>query len=115
MGRKLTGKKPKPATLRQRRWRANLPKKAARLRREASRTALPMEDGFDYSIGDCREVLADIRDNSVALILTDPPYAFAADPLWHWIAEFAARWLCVAPWRLITILPKDWHPPSPAG
>jgi hypothetical protein len=34
---------------------------------------------------------------------------------WHWIAEFAARWLCVAPWRLITILPKDWQPLSPAG
>jgi hypothetical protein len=91
MGRKLAGKKPKPQTLRQRRWRANLPKKAARLRRAASRAALPLTDGMDLRIGDFREVLADIPDNSVPLILTDPPYGNAAEPLYRGLAQFAAR------------------------
>lgn len=42
-------------------------------------------------IGDCREVLADVPDDSVPLILTDPPYGDDAEPLYQWLAEFAAR------------------------
>jgi hypothetical protein len=36
-------------------------------------------------------VLADIADSSVALILTDPPYGTKAEPLYRWLAAFAAR------------------------
>jgi hypothetical protein len=65
---------------------------ATRLRRARFEAALPSgEDGFDYRIGDCREKLADIADNSVALILTDPPYRDEAEPLWHWLAQFSKR------------------------
>jgi DNA modification methylase len=60
-------------------------------RRQHSRSAAPIPDGMDYRIGDCRKVLADIADNSVALILTDPPYAKESEPLYRWLAEFAAR------------------------
>ncbi len=38
-----------------------------------------------------REVLADMRSNSVALVLTDPPYAREAEPLYRWLAEWSAR------------------------
>jgi hypothetical protein len=64
---------------------------ATQLHRAASRAALPIADGFDYRIGDARVVLADIPDNSVPLILTDPPYGHEAEPLYRWLAEFAAR------------------------
>jgi hypothetical protein len=60
-------------------------------RREASRRAQPVPDGLDLRIGDCRTVLADIGDNSVPLVLTDPPYGDEAEPLYHWLAGFAAR------------------------
>jgi hypothetical protein len=66
-------------------------REAARLRREASRNAEPLPDGRELRIGDCRKMLADIPNDSVALVLTDPPYTFEADLLWHWLAEFAAR------------------------
>jgi hypothetical protein len=33
-----------------------------------------VDGGFDYRVGDARVVLADIADNSIPLILTDPPY-----------------------------------------
>jgi hypothetical protein len=41
--------------------------------------------------GDFREVLADIPDGSVALVLTDPPYAEEYLPLWDDLGAFAAR------------------------
>jgi hypothetical protein len=47
--------------------------------------------GMDLRIGDAREVLSDIEDDSIPLILTDPPYEEAAEPLWRWLAEFAQR------------------------
>jgi hypothetical protein len=53
--------------------------------------AIPLPDGADLRIGDCRGVLADIADNSVPLILTDPPYGDEAEPLYRWLAEFSAR------------------------
>jgi hypothetical protein len=64
---------------------------AAAARREASRNAPPLPDGAELRIGDCREALADIADNSIPLILTDPPYGKEAEPLYKWLAEFAAR------------------------
>jgi hypothetical protein len=64
---------------------------SAKQRREASRNAPALPDGMDYRIGDCREVLADIPGSSVPLILTDPPYGDEAEPLYRWLADFAAR------------------------
>lgn len=66
-------------------------REATRLRRERELAAQPLDDGFDYRVGDCREVLADILPNSVPLILTDPPYGNEAEPLYVWLAQFAAR------------------------
>jgi hypothetical protein len=63
----------------------------ARERRERSRAAEALPDGMDLRIGDCREVLAGIPPNSVQLILTDPPYGDAAEPLYLWLAKFAAQ------------------------
>ncbi len=59
-------------------------------RRRATK-APPLPDGMDLRIGDCRKVLADIKDNSVALVLTDPPYPAEAEPLYQWLAEWSAR------------------------
>lgn len=59
--------------------------------REARRNAVVIPDGMDYRVGNVREVFNDIANNSVALILTDPPYGNAAEQLYHWLAEFAAR------------------------
>jgi len=73
------------------RYRASKQDTEARRRREASRNAPPLPDGAVLRIGDCREELADIPDNSVPLILTDPPYGNAAELLYRWLAEFAAR------------------------
>jgi hypothetical protein len=60
-------------------------------KREAARNAVVIPDGKDYRVGDCQVVLSDIAPDSVALILTDPPYAADADPLYEWLARFAAR------------------------
>jgi hypothetical protein len=48
-------------------------------------------DGLEIRAGDFREVLADIPDNSVDVILTDPPYGRRWLPLWSDLGEFAAR------------------------
>src|SRR5262249_31216730 len=37
-------------------------------KREASRTAPALADGMELRIGDCRQVLANVPDNSVALV-----------------------------------------------
>lgn len=61
--------------------------------RSTSKNAPTLIDGMELRIGDCREVLADIPDNSVSLIFTDPPYGNAegVEPLYEWLGEFAAR------------------------
>jgi 16S rRNA G966 N2-methylase RsmD len=41
--------------------------------------------------GDFRQVLVDLEDDSVDLILTDPPYPAEFLPLWSDMAEFASR------------------------
>jgi hypothetical protein len=109
---------------RRRRTQRKLAKQDKRwaLQREASRNAPPLPDEAELRIGDAREVLADIPDDSVALILTDPPYARAAEPLYEWLAEFAARVLIpggslicwIGCWnvpRITGILagPLNWH------
>jgi hypothetical protein len=63
----------------------------SRERRELSRNAQPLPDGMDYRIGDARELLSDIADNSIPLILTDPAYGHDAEELYRWLAKFAAR------------------------
>jgi hypothetical protein len=65
--------------------------KITKQRRDESRGAEPLPDGVELRIGDCRIVLADVPDNSVPLILTDPPYGDEAEPLYHWLAQWAAR------------------------
>lgn len=65
-------------------------KENSQARRRASRAAEPIPDGFEYRVGDCRKKLADIPDNSVPLILTDPPYGNDAEELLKWLAEFGA-------------------------
>jgi hypothetical protein len=88
------------ATERQRRWRRKNRKAevaaatsakyaASRERRAASRAAPPIAP--EFRIGDCREVLADIAAESAALVLTDPPWGNASEPLYRWLADFAAR------------------------
>ena len=41
--------------------------------------------------GDARDLIADIADNSVDLIFTDPPYDRASIPLYAWLSEASAR------------------------
>jgi hypothetical protein len=60
-------------------------------RREASRNAPPHPDSPELRIGDARKVLSDIPENSVDLVLTDPPYGDEAEPLYVWLAEWSAR------------------------
>lgn len=71
--------------------RKNAAAEETRIRRAASRGAEPLEDGMELRIGDCRRQLADVPDNSVPLILTDPPYGDDAESLFEWLAEFATR------------------------
>jgi DNA methylase len=99
MGRRSINKKPMTPTQYQRRWRANVKRKAAlaayEARREQRRIARGTNEGSaePVRIGRAQEVLADIADNSAALIFTDPPYADEATPLYHWLGEFAMRTL----------------------
>jgi site-specific DNA-methyltransferase (adenine-specific) len=89
-------RKPLTATQRQRRWRAKkyaatemAKYMASRERRRLSRAAPQIEP--EFRLGDCREILRDIEAASVALVLTDPPWGNANEPLYRWLADFAAR------------------------
>ena len=66
-----------------------------RIRREERQTTKPVLQGVYEGIqirrGDFREVLADIPDQSVDIILTDPPYTQEYLPLWDDLGAFAAR------------------------
>jgi hypothetical protein len=64
---------------------------ATQEKRAASRAALILPDGLEYRKGDCRVELSNVADNSVPLILTDPPYGDDAGPLYEWLAGFAER------------------------
>jgi len=48
-------------------------------------------EGLDLRTGDFREVLSEIADNSVSLIITDPPYVEAAVHLYGELADWANR------------------------
>jgi len=62
----------------------------AELRREASRAALPLFG--ELRVGNVLEgALDDIADQSVALIIADPPYGNRAGPLYEWLASFSWR------------------------
>jgi hypothetical protein len=65
--------------------------KASEQRRAKRKDVKPNPDGMELRIGDCRKVLADVVDNSVAAIITDPPYMAKALPLYEWLAAFAQR------------------------
>jgi ParB-like chromosome segregation protein Spo0J len=81
-------------------------------RRELAASA---DDGLAESVrqGDFRTVLADLPDQSVSLIFTDPPYDAASLPIYGDLAALAARVLieggslvCYAPpWTLPQVLP----------
>jgi ParB-like chromosome segregation protein Spo0J len=66
-----------------------------RIRREERQTTKPVlhgvYGGIEIRHGDFREVLADIPDQSVDIILTDPPYTQEYLPLWDDLGAFAAR------------------------
>jgi hypothetical protein len=64
----------------------------AQRRREASRNAPPLPDGAEMRVGNVLAgALDDIEDNTVALILTDPPYGLGAELLYEWLGPFSAR------------------------
>jgi hypothetical protein len=88
--------KPRTSAQRSRKFRARLvaaeedrKRAKSRERRAASRAAPPVAPEFRY--GDARQVLTDIADESVALVVTDPPWADEAQPLFEWLGEFASR------------------------
>jgi hypothetical protein len=62
-----------------------------REQRELSRAAARIPGGVDWRRGDCRIEMASVPDNSTALMVTDPPWAREAEPLWVWVGEYAAR------------------------
>ena len=62
-----------------------------KVKREASRNAQPIPDGMDLRYGDARDRLDDVPQSSVALVLTDPPYGDESEPLYEWLAKWAAR------------------------
>ena len=75
---------------------ANSVKEAVeRIRREERETTKPIlkgvYEGIQIRRGDFRKVLADIPDQSVDIILTDPPYTQEYLPLWDDLGAFAAR------------------------
>jgi DNA methylase len=58
---------------------------------EAADRPEPREQDLDIRRGDFRDVLGDIDPDSVALILTDPPYPAEYLPLWDALGLFAAK------------------------
>lgn len=63
----------------------------ARVKREASRKATQRPDGYQFHLGDARDLFGDVPQNSVHLVLTDPPYGDEAEPLYRWLAMWSAR------------------------
>jgi site-specific DNA-methyltransferase (adenine-specific) len=49
------------------------------------------DDSIDLRLGDFRDLVLTLPDNSVDLILTDPPYGRQFRPLWEDLAREAAR------------------------
>jgi site-specific DNA-methyltransferase (adenine-specific) len=71
-------------------------KRVERLTREHMiRTRIPVHTGptagADLRVGDMRQALKDVHDDSVSLIFTDPPYDLPSLPLYGDLAQMAAR------------------------
>jgi hypothetical protein len=62
-------------------------------RLEKSHQLVDLRDGIDTRIGDFRKVLADLEPGSVDAIITDPPYARDAWPLYGDLGELASKLL----------------------
>ena len=69
--------------------RLQFEEKRAQLRTQKCAVDLP--EGFRLVHGDCREVCKDIPNNSIDLVLTDPPYDTESIPLYGELAKVAAR------------------------
>ncbi len=75
---------------------------AALARRRAEEVPAKIEGpGWEIRTGDFREVLADLPDQSVDAIITDPPYNLESVPLYSELSAFAARVL--KPGRLCVV------------
>jgi len=77
---------------------------SARLSKSRAKGARKVSRGKDWEIryGDFRKVLADLPDQSVDLVLTDPPYGDEYLDVWSDLGELAARVL--KPGRLLVTL-----------
>jgi hypothetical protein len=58
------------------------------------RARKPTDTPLEIRAGDFREVLADLESGGTSLVLTDPPYAEDAIPLYRDLSAFAAEKLC---------------------
>jgi hypothetical protein len=62
-----------------------------RERRRASLYAEPLPEGMEYRIGNNREMFDDIEDESIPVIITDPPYGRDSEENFEWLGRFAGR------------------------
>jgi len=71
----------------------HMARRESSVRNDKARKAPSLTGQFDVDIrrGDFREVLSDLPDQSVKLILTDPPYGKKYLPLWDDLGVFANR------------------------
>lgn len=76
----------------------------------AAANLIPSDEWVRIETGDFRTVLQDIPDDSVDLILTDPPYAKESLPLWEDLGRFAARVL--KPGRLLVAMSGHFYVPT---
>lgn len=58
---------------------------------EKSKNIKITDKRIDFRYGDFKKVLADIPDNSIDLILTDPPYPYAHIKCWSDLSLFASK------------------------
>ena len=62
----------------------------------------------DIILGDCREILKNVRDNSIDLILTSPPYADRRKDTYGGIApERYVEWFLPISWQLLRVLKPE--------
>ncbi|MFH0938263.1 MAG: DNA methyltransferase [Planctomycetota bacterium] len=66
-------------------------KQAERTKRAKAGKSVALPCGVDLRVGDFRERVKDIPDNSVDLVFTDPPYDRESIPLYEDLAREAAR------------------------
>jgi hypothetical protein len=76
----------------------------------AAANRVPSDEWVRIETGDFRTVLQDIPDDSVDLILTDPPYAKESLPLWDDMGKFAARVLKSG--RLLVAMSGHFYVPT---